>query len=271
MKKVYPNVSIILPTLNEADNINKLIPEIIQELNFIDISNYEILVVDDNSNDNTKLIMDKLTEQYKNVEFLIRTEPPSLPMAIYDGINNANFENVLWLDADGSMDSKSIKKLILKFTENNDSVIIGSRFADGGGYKGVKEVGNTSLIKSILNVRNSKDSVLGMIFSMLLNKFLILYLSSNVKDITSGFIVGKKKYLNNINTYKKSSYGEYFIYLVNELTINRIDMIEVGYICETRNFGESKTANSLIQLFNRGLPYIQAVIKCKREQNENRR
>ena len=48
-------------------------------------------------------------------------------------------------------------------------------------------------------------------------------------------------------------------------------MIEVGYVCVTRNFGESKTANSLGQLINRGLPYIKAVIKCKREQNDYQR
>ena len=110
-----------------------------------------------------------------------------------------------------------------------------------------------------------------MIFSMLLNKFLILYLSSQIKDITSGFIIGKKEYFQNEDIFSKSSYGEYFIYLVNELTLKGVGMIEVGYVCVTRNFGESKTANSLGQLINRGIPYIKAVSKCKREQNDYQR
>lgn len=264
-------ISIVLPTLNEAENIQKLIPEIEKELTFLNPSEFEILIVDDNSEDETELVIENLKKQYKNIRLIIRNDEGSLPMSIYEGIKNSKFEVVMWLDADGSMDSKSIKKLILKFNENNSSVIIGSRFVKGGGYKGMQRNGKNSFIKSIFNVQKSNDSVWGMIFSMLLNKFLILYLSSQIKDITSGFIIGKKEYFQNEDIFSKSSYGEYFIYLVNELTLKGVGMIEVGYVCVTRNFGESKTANSLGQLINRGLPYIKAVIKCKREQNDYQR
>ena len=264
-------ISIVLPTLNEAENIQKLVPEIVQELNFLKTADFEILVIDDKSEDNTEKVVEILKKDFKNVRLIIRKNERSLPLSIFDGIKNAKYEAVMWLDADGSMDAKSVKKILLKFIENQNSVVIGSRFIEGGGYKGMQKNGKNSFIKSIFNVQKSKDSVWGMVFSMLLNKFLILYLSSKIKDITSGFIVGKKQYFSNEKNFSRSSYGEYFIYLVNELTIKGVEMIEVDYICETRNFGESKTANSLSQLFNRGIPYIKAVIECKREQNDHQR
>ena len=43
----------------------------------------------------------------------------------------------------------------------------------------------------------------------------------------------------------------------------------VGYICETRVYGTSKTASNLIQLIKRGVPYIQAAINSRKENNEN--
>ena len=43
-----------------------------------------------------------------------------------------------------------------------------------------------------------------------------------------------------------------------------INIQELGYICETRIYGESKTASSLIQLFKRGVPYIKAAIVSRR-------
>ena len=60
------------------------------------------------------------------------------------------------------------------------------------------------------------------------------------------------------------NYGEYFIYLVTSLLIRKQNIIEVGYICKTREHGESKTAPSLIKLIKRGLPYIKAANESRR-------
>ena len=43
---------------------------------------------------------------------------------------------VMWLDADGSMSAKHSGELIKKQKNNLDSIIVGSRFVEGGGYKG---------------------------------------------------------------------------------------------------------------------------------------
>ena len=53
MSKNLINLSIILPTINESENLKKLIPEIVTELSNSNIDNYEILVLDDGSTDDT--------------------------------------------------------------------------------------------------------------------------------------------------------------------------------------------------------------------------
>ena len=67
-----------------------------------------------------------------------------------------------------------------------------------------------------------------------------------MSDITSGFIVGNKNF--NKESFEKADYGEYFIYLCVDILKNKKEIIEVGYICETRVYGTSKTASNLIQL-----------------------
>ena len=50
--------------------------------------------------------------------------------------------------------------------------LLAHRFTEGGGYKGVKDTQNQSILKSIQNVKESNDSVLGMILSIMINKLL---------------------------------------------------------------------------------------------------
>ena len=261
MDKNIKKFSIILPTLNEAENLKTLIPEIFKELKNFSNLNFEVLVVDDNSNDGTYNLIQSLQKKYKNLNIYVRSKEKSLPLSILDGVKKSKHEYVMWLDADGSMSASTVKKMILN-SDDNKSVVIASRFVEGGGYKGVKENQGSSFIKAILNVRGSKDSVLGMIFSIIFNKFLQIIFRSNVKDLTSGFIFIHKDLIYE-DAFKISSYGEYFIFLVNDLLKKNVKIYEIGYICGTRKYGESKTANSFRQLVSRGIPYIKAVIKCR--------
>ena len=97
-------------------------------------------------------------------------------------------------DADGSMSGSIVKELVNKLESNKDSVVIASRFVEGGGYKGTQLNEKKSFFRSMLNVNKSKDSVTATILSSMFNKLLHSLSVSPVKDMTSGFIVGRKKY-----------------------------------------------------------------------------
>lgn len=261
-------VSIILPTLNEEKNLKLLVPEIVEIFEKLEFNRYEIIVVDDSSEDNTKELITKFNSINKNIKFFQRREERSLPISILDGINLSIYDYVMWLDADGSMNASSVKKLLLKLNEDSENVVVGSRFVEGGGYKGIEQVGDTSFFSAMYNVSKSNDSVLATILSKIFNNLLFLLTPTNVKDLTSGFIVTKKTYIDT-EAFKKSSYGDYFVYLIYSFYSKKITVTEVGYLCETRIHGESKTGSNIVQLIKRGLPYILAAMRCRIGINED--
>ena len=254
--------SIILPTLNESKNIEILIPDIISELNHLNTSDFEIIVVDDNSVDDIVEVMKSFSKNYKNVSLYIRKENPSLPLSILEGIEKSKYEYIMWLDADGSMGAKYVKLLVDEIKKYPEEIIIGSRFVKGGGYKGVSLKGDDTFIKSMRNVYNSEDSVLAVILSKLFNNLLSSFLNVGVRDITSGFIIGKKTYFDE-EIFIGASYGDYFIKLLINARNKGVKCREVGYICTPRLYGVSKTGTNYFQLFKRGLPYIKTIFSLK--------
>jgi dolichol-phosphate mannosyltransferase len=251
----WAEVSIILPTLNEAENLKILIPDIVNYLPKT-LAKYEIIVVDDNSTDNTEKVVNNFINQNLNIKLIKRVGEKSLPLSIMVGIKKSVYKYVLWLDADGSMPATAVSKLIEEGMEFPSTVIIGSRFVDGGGYKGIESEDN-KLRTAIRNIYKSEDSLAAVFLSSTFNTFLHRVINSGIKDVTSGFIFGKKEYFKDY-IFTKASYGDYFVYLVKELKFQNIEMKEIGYLCLTRKYGESKSGTSLKMLLKRAIPYFKA-------------
>ena len=55
-----PGLSVVLPTFNEAENLKILIPELLVMANLLKLSNFQVLVADDNSSDGTQDLADKI-------------------------------------------------------------------------------------------------------------------------------------------------------------------------------------------------------------------
>ena len=55
------NLSVILPTINEGENLKNLIPNIYIQLSNLKLDNFEVIVVDDGSTDNTSKIISDLS------------------------------------------------------------------------------------------------------------------------------------------------------------------------------------------------------------------
>ena len=92
MKK---ELSVVFPTLNEAENLKYLIPEFESMLKNINITNYELKVIDDGSYDGTQQLIKQLSEQNDRISLTIRSGDSSLPMSIWEGINTAIYKNVM--------------------------------------------------------------------------------------------------------------------------------------------------------------------------------
>src|SRR5262249_52798256 len=127
----FRSLSLILPTLNERENIERFVPELLAAIP--DVA--EVLVVDDGSTDGTQDATLRLAAADGRVKLHSRTGAPSLTRAIQEGIALARGDLVGWLDADLVISPAEYAVLVSEVRAGAD-VAIGSRFAPGGRIKG---------------------------------------------------------------------------------------------------------------------------------------
>jgi dolichol-phosphate mannosyltransferase len=171
--------SIVIPTYNESENILSLISEI--EKNLPTSHFTEIIIVDDNSPDGTgKLVENYISEQDVNAEkehspntkncrvkIVHRTAKNGLIPAILDGVKQSCGTNVLIMDADFSHPPEIIPKMMRELKMNPNSIVIGSRFIEGGKVVGwpqrrkILSRGASTLARLGLNVKRVKDPMSG--------------------------------------------------------------------------------------------------------------
>ncbi len=124
-------VSIVVPTYKEAANIPVLVKKIDEALK--DKYNYEVIIVDDNSNDGIVENVDKLKEEGYNASIKVRTDERGLSSAVIAGLKIANGDIYLVMDADLSHPPEKVPEMVDCISKNKADFVIGSRFVKGGG------------------------------------------------------------------------------------------------------------------------------------------
>lgn len=120
------DLSVVLPSYNEADNLKKILPEINSQVKKMKID-YEVLIID------TTEKMDDTEEICKlnNAIYVTRECGNNYGDAIRTGIKKSKGKYILIMDSDGSHEPKSICELYNKIKEGYD-LVIGSRYCKGG-------------------------------------------------------------------------------------------------------------------------------------------
>ena len=119
------NLSIVIPVFRESQNIIKLVEGLTGNIN---INNYEILFIDDNSNDGTEEILKKLNTENNKIKYFIRKEKAKdLSQSCMLGFENSSFKNILVVDGDLQHDPNDINKLIEIYDTQNADIAVGSR------------------------------------------------------------------------------------------------------------------------------------------------
>lgn len=124
MKK---DLSIIIPCYNEGEKLIDNIKKIKSYLSTINLTNYEIIIVNDGSKDNTDTVCLDISKKNKNVLYYSYPINQGKGEAVRVGIKNSTGNWVLFMDADLSTDLKAIEDVMNIKKNNNVSVIIGSR------------------------------------------------------------------------------------------------------------------------------------------------
>lgn len=217
------NICVVLPTYNEAENIKTAIDQIFSNQKQLDNYRLNVLVVDDNSPDNTKEIVQQLMATYPNLTQL-NGDKKGLGDAYKRGINfalkNLDADLIVQMDADGQHDPSLIASFI-KMTEKYD-VIIGSRFIEGASTP-------------YFSYRRIVMSRVG--------NLLVRYLGGAyvIKDCTSGYRIIRKEVLEKCELSAFPTKGYSFqSWLICELLRKGAVIKEVPIIFKKRLAGDSK-------------------------------
>ena len=172
-------LSIIVPVFNEEKHINRLVLGFVEDLGKSGLKNWELLLVNDGSTDNTKNELQKLVNHFKylkNRKISVINHPVNLGYgaAIKTGLLHSTNQNCAIIDADSTYSMSDLLVLFKLFRNENFDMVVGSR---------KKHFSNEKLIKKIL--RHSL-------------RILVEYMaSSKIPDINSGLRIFKKSALNN--------------------------------------------------------------------------
>lgn len=209
-------VSVVLPTYNEAGNIETLVDRIVRAIP--PMWDYEILVLDDNSPDGTYEIACKCAVQNPKVKAILRTGERGFAKSIRDGIERASSSTIIVMDSDLTHDPADIPKL-LHVGELFDFVS-GSRFCAGG-----RMVDTTHYI-----------------FSMMFNWGLRLLIGTQVQDNLGGYFTARRDVILSLPMDDIFyGYGEYYFRLLHFAQHAGHSIVELPSAYLLRGTGTSKS------------------------------
>ena len=111
MKNPNQLISIIIPVFNESESIEYLLDEVLNVM-LSNKLNFEIIVVNDGSQDNTSIVLDELTIKIKELSVISLRTNYGQTAAMAAGFDNSNGEVVITLDGDLQNDPNDILSLI---------------------------------------------------------------------------------------------------------------------------------------------------------------
>jgi dolichol-phosphate mannosyltransferase len=140
-------LSIIVPTFNERDNVAGVISSIDQALPGIC---WEIIFVDDNSPDGTASLIRDIAQTDPRVRCLHRHGRRGLSSACVEGIMSTASPAVAVMDADGQHDERLLREMLEILNTTGTDIVVGSRYVKGGS---VSDWSRSRLAMSLLATR----------------------------------------------------------------------------------------------------------------------
>ncbi len=213
MKK---NLSIVIATINEENNINQLFKEIKRNLEHIGL-NWEIIFIDDSQDSKTSNAINKLRNTEDNIYIIKRFENTGLSSALTLGALSSNSEYIVFMDADLQHPPEKIKDLYQKINNNNLDLVSASRFMENNKF---------------LNKKRYR-------VSLFVNYILKKLFKINYSDLLTGFFIINKEFFH--KNYKSFSLRGFKLLLDIILsTKNSIKYSEITFQFQKRYSGESK-------------------------------
>lgn len=121
-----PEISVIIPVYNDAEGIKTTIASLVRQ--DYPSEQYEIIVVDNNSSDNTPCVIEQFQKEYPELVKLYYEKDIQGPAAARNkGINNANGDIICFMDADMWVEKDYLSRIREFFFRNNNTDYLGYR------------------------------------------------------------------------------------------------------------------------------------------------
>jgi len=225
----------VIPTLNEEGNIGTVIDRARLNLDMLDLD-YELLVVDDNSSDATRLVVQRYQGSDPRIRLLVRTEARGLSGAVIHGWQHtdANFLGVM--DADLQHPPELLASLLAAILNGTD-IAIASRYLSADGTFGWNPIRRAvSVLSTWMTVPLQKRGI-------------------RVRDPMSGFFVLRRHCIEGLQLQPKG-----FKLLLEILVRGSIHSVaEIPYHFGLRNAGSSKAS------WRVGLSYLLLLGRLSRD------
>ncbi len=217
-------VSVIIPTFNESENICNVLESIKEYMPKLDI---EAIVVDDNSPDGTGKIVEEYVQSVKDiagysVSVIHRKAKSGLSSAIIDGLRKSCGDTVVVMDSDLSHPPQIIPKMLDTLKQTQCDIVVASRYVAGGAING------WTLKRKLMSKVATKIAKKG--------------LGITPNDPMSGFFAFRRKITDGL---KFDAIG-YKILLELLVKTKGVKVQEVPYTFTDRKFGSSKLDSSTI-------------------------
>ena len=219
-------ICFVLPTYNEEENIGNIIQQILKEEKSLSKHTFTILVVDDNSTDETQTIVQSYISSNSKVH-LVTGQKKGLGDAYKRGfkyaLNDLKADLIFQMDSDGQHDTSLIPDFVSYIEEGKD-VVIGSRFAEGG---------------------TTPDFSFSRLLMSKVGNLLVRYVGgiTQLQDCTSGYRAIRASYLKDLDFSYLSTRGYSFqSSLICDLAWRGADISEIPIEFSSRQGGDSKLA-----------------------------
>ena len=230
-------LSIIVPVRNESNNLKSVFDYFSDNLKNLE---YEVLIINDFSEDETLNITNKLVEEYKNFK-VFDNSFKGLGGAINLGIKNAKGSNVAIMMADESDDINDLIKYNKIMVDENLDAVLGTRF---------------SKHSKIIDYPFQK-----LILNRIFNLFVSLIFWNSYNDYTNAFKIYKKKVLLEIKPLISESFNIFLEIPLKIISRNyKYKIIPINWIGRTK--GASK-----FKIKELGSKYLFTLIYCFLEKN----
>jgi len=214
---------LILPTYNEAENIEAIVLAAGEALARAPCEDFRVLVVDDSSPDGTGALADRLAAGHPWVQVLHRTAKEGIGPAYLAGFRHAlerGAAYVLEMDSDFSHDPADLVRLLGALADGAD-LALGSRYVPGGGVR------DWGLLRRLVSEGGST--------------YARLVLSLRVRDLTGGFKCFRREVLETFHFDSVRSHGYAFqVELTYRAVRAGFNVVEVPIVFRDRLRGTSK-------------------------------